>query len=89
MKSKMLEFFDAFKASNTDGYEHWMSSETPGLASLGKTRTVLMGCGFITHQEAIESVKMKKNASHNHGGGGGDNGSNNVSNLTGTKRRGA
>ena len=60
LKSKMSEFFDAFEASNKDGYDQWMASETPGLASLGKTRTVLMGCGFISHQEAIDSVKMKK-----------------------------
>lgn len=60
LKGKISEFFDAFQASNMDGWDKWLAAETAGLASLGRTRNILMSCNFITHQQAIESVKKAR-----------------------------
>ena len=60
LKGKMSEFFDAFKASNIEGWEKWLATEPPGLPSLGGTRNVLMSCNFISHQQAIDSLKRFK-----------------------------
>lgn len=58
LKGKLSEFLGSFKASNTAGWENWMSQDISGLKSLGTARNVLLSCDFITHQEAIQSVKM-------------------------------
>ena len=60
LKGKLSEFFDAFGASNMEGWENWLATETPGLPSLGGTRNVLMSCNFISHQQAIDSLKRSK-----------------------------
>ena len=62
LKGKLSEFFEAFQASNTDGWDRWLATETSGLTSLGGTRNVLMSCNFITHQEAIDNVKKAREA---------------------------
>jgi hypothetical protein len=62
LKGKLAEFFEAFQASNTDGWDRWLATETSGLTSLGGTRNVLMSCTFITHQQAIDNVKKAREA---------------------------
>jgi hypothetical protein len=64
LKGKLSEFFDAFKASNLEGWEAWLAQETSGLSSLGGTRNILMSCDFITHQQAIDSIKKAKESSN-------------------------
>jgi hypothetical protein len=64
LKGKLSEFFDAFKASNLEGWEAWLGTQTPGLPSLGGTRNVLMSCNFISHQQAIESIKQSREPSN-------------------------
>lgn len=57
LKGKISELLEAFKGSNRPAWEDWMSQEISGLKSLGTARNVLLSCDFISHQEAIESVK--------------------------------
>ena len=60
LKGKLSEFFDAFQASNVEGWENWLGMETAGLPSLGGTRNVLMSCNFISHQQAIDSLHKSR-----------------------------
>ena len=64
LRNKMAEFFQAFKTSNNEGWESWLGTETDGLHSLGGTRNVLMSCNFISHQQAIESLKKSQEKSN-------------------------
>lgn len=64
LKGKLSEFFDAFTASNVEGWEAWLGTKTSGLSSLGATRNVLMSCDFISHQQAIDSIKKAKDPSN-------------------------
>jgi hypothetical protein len=57
LKNKLAEFFEGLKVSNRKGWESWLGSSVSGLPSLGATRNVLMSCDFISHQQAIDSVK--------------------------------
>jgi hypothetical protein len=57
LKNKLSEFFEGLKDSNRKGWESWLGSSVSGLPSLGATRNVLMSCDFISHQQAIDSVK--------------------------------
>jgi hypothetical protein len=60
LKSKVSEFLDSFKNSNKQGWDVWLDVEVEGLSSLGSARNVLMSCDFISHQQAIDSVKESK-----------------------------
>ncbi len=57
LKGKISELLEAFKGSNRLAWDNWMAQEISGLKSLGTARNVLLSCDFISHQEAIESVK--------------------------------
>ena len=57
LKGKLSDFFAVFKASNRDSWDEWLIREVDGLQSLGSARNVLLSCDFISHQEAVESVK--------------------------------
>lgn len=61
LKGKISELLEAFKSSNRPAWDKWMGQEISSLKSLGTARNVLLSCDFISHQEAIDSVK----ASHN------------------------
>lgn len=61
LKRKYGDMLKAFENSNPEEWESWLNSETSDLNSLGAVRNVLMGCDFISHQQAIDYVK-KKNA---------------------------
>ncbi len=61
LKGKLSEVFGAFKSSNRTVWDEWMSQEIAGLKSLGSARNVLLSCDFISHQDAIESVKSSYN----------------------------
>eukprot|EP00536_Pseudo-nitzschia_multiseries_P000729 jgi/Psemu1/282533/fgenesh1_pg.9_\ len=57
LKDRVSEFLGRFKSANLKSFDSWISSSNSGLPSLGTTRNVLLGCGFLSHQEALESVK--------------------------------
>jgi len=57
LKERVSEFLGRFKSANLKSYDSWMASNNCGLPSLGATRNVLVGCGFLSHQHAMESVK--------------------------------
>jgi hypothetical protein len=59
LKAKFGELLEVFENSNKQGWEAWLNVEIPGLSSLGGARNVLMSCDFISHQQAIDSVKKK------------------------------
>lgn len=61
LKEKFSEFLGKFKSANMKEFDSWMASSNSGLPSLGSTRNILVGCGFISHQEALESVKKAYN----------------------------
>eukprot|EP00980_Cylindrotheca_fusiformis_P019891 scaffold7000_cov132-Cylindrotheca_fusiformis.AAC.4 len=58
-KAKLGEMLKLFEKSNKEGWEAWLNVEISGLASLGGARNVLMSCDFISHQQAIDSVRKK------------------------------
>eukprot|EP00934_Nitzschia_sp_Nitz4_P006870 Nitzschia sp. Nitz4//scaffold142_size57810//11162//17644//NITZ4_006492-RA/size57810-augustus-gene-0.32-mRNA-1//-1//CDS//3329536379//6860//frame0 len=62
LKGSLSTFLASFKKSNASGYEKWLAKEVTGLSSLGSVRNVLMSCDFISHQEAIESVKNARSS---------------------------
>jgi integrator complex subunit 1 len=57
LKEKLSEFLGVFKSTNPVAYDSWMASANCDLPSLGATRNVLVGCGFMSHKQAIESVR--------------------------------
>lgn len=57
LKERLSEFIGKFKSANLKAFDSWMASSNCGLPSLGATRNVLVGCGFLSHQQAMESVK--------------------------------
>lgn len=57
LKEKLSEFLGVFKSTNPLAYDSWMASTHCDLPSLGATRNVLVGCGFMSHKQAIESVR--------------------------------
>ena len=57
IKERISEFIGRFKSANLKAFDSWMASTNCGLPSLGATRNVLVGCGFLSHQQAIESLK--------------------------------
>ena len=59
LKNKLSEFFGALKAANNKAWDDWLASSISDLSSLGTTRNVLMICDFISHQQAIDSVKKE------------------------------
>ncbi len=61
LKEKLSEFLGKFKSSNLRAFDLWMASSNNGLPSLGATRNILVGCGFISPQQAMESVKKAYN----------------------------
>jgi hypothetical protein len=65
LKHKLSEFFAALKDSNSKGWEIWLGSRVSGLPSLGATRNILMSCDFISHQQAIDSVKKTSQKASN------------------------
>ena len=59
LKEKLSEFFDAFKTTNPEGWDKWLGDRTDhGITSLGTTRNVLMSCGFISREEALENLQQ-------------------------------
>lgn len=58
-KGKFAEFLNSFSSCNKSGWDEWLNLEVDELGSLGVTRNVLMSCDFISHQQAIDSVKQK------------------------------
>jgi hypothetical protein len=61
LKEKLSEFFDAFKSTNPEGWENWLAdTKSHGMTSFGSTRNVLMSSGFISHQEALDSLQKSK-----------------------------
>ena len=62
LKEKLSEFLGKFKSSNLNAFDLWMASSNKGLPSLGATRNILVGCGFLSPQQAMESVKKAYNA---------------------------
>ena len=65
LKNKLSELFGALKSTSNKGWEDWLALSVAGLPSLGTTRNVLMSCDFISHQQAIDSVKKAKEANKN------------------------
>jgi len=61
LKDRVSEFLGRFKLANVKAFDLWISSGNSELQSLGATRNVLLGCGLLTHQEAMESVKKVYN----------------------------
>jgi len=57
LKEKLSELLGLFKSANPIAYDFWMASANCGLPSLGATRNVLVGCGFMSHKQALESVR--------------------------------
>ena len=57
LKERLSEFLGKFKLANLKAFDLWMASGNSGLPSLGATRNILVGCGFLSHQQAMESVK--------------------------------
>ncbi|CAJ1967202.1 unnamed protein product [Cylindrotheca closterium] len=57
LKRKYGDMLKAFEKSNPEEWEQWLSAEIADLHTLGAVRNVLMSCGFITHQQAIDYVK--------------------------------
>ena len=57
LKERFSELLGRFKLANLKAFDSWMASTNCGLPSLGATRNVLVGCGFLSHQQAIESLK--------------------------------
>lgn len=63
LKERLSEFLGKFKSANPKAFDSWMASSNSGLPSLGATRNILVGCGFLSHQQAMESVKKTYNVS--------------------------
>jgi integrator complex subunit 1 len=61
LKERLSEFLGKFKSANLKAFDSWMASSNCGLPSLGATRNVLVGCGFLSQQQAMESVKKAYN----------------------------
>lgn len=57
LKGLFSEFLAAFKTHGSNSWDLWLASSMPGCPSLGANRNTLMRCGFISHEEALESVK--------------------------------
>ena len=62
LKGRLSEFFGVFKASNNEIWDGWLASTNSDLASLGATRNIMMSCGFISHEEAMENIKKTTNS---------------------------
>jgi len=65
LKEKLSEFIGKFKSGNLNAFDSWMASNNCGLPSLGATRNILVGCGFLTPQQAMLSLKKAHNAATN------------------------
>jgi integrator complex subunit 1 len=65
LKEKLSEFIGKFKSGNMKAFDSWMASNNCGLPSLGATRNILVGCGFLTPQQAMLSLKKAHNAATN------------------------
>lgn len=59
LKAKLGELLKSFENSNKNAWEAWLGVEISGLPSLGGARNILMSCDFISHQQAIDSVREK------------------------------
>jgi integrator complex subunit 1 len=59
LKAKFSDLLEKFKVSNPDALDGWLATTNNGLPSLGPTRNILMGCGIISLQQAIDHVKKK------------------------------
>jgi hypothetical protein len=66
LKAKFGELLKLFENSNKQGWEAWLNVEISGLSSLGGARNVLMSCDYISHQQAIDSVKKRQDATSSH-----------------------
>lgn len=52
-----MDFLRAFNTANIREWDLWIAEKTPSLESLGATRNVLVTCGLISHQEAVDNIK--------------------------------
>lgn len=59
LKRKYGEMLKAFEKLNAYEWEKWLDTDLTGLSSIGAVRNILMSCDFISHQQAIDSVKKK------------------------------
>jgi len=57
LKEKLSELLGRFKSANVRSFDSWLESKICGLPALGATRNVLLGCGLLSHQQALENVK--------------------------------
>jgi hypothetical protein len=57
LKGKLSDIFTVFKSVNINSWDVWLASKNRHLTSLGATRNILMCCGFISHEQAIQNVK--------------------------------
>jgi len=62
LKERLSGFLGKFKMANPKAFDSWVATSNNGLPSLGATRNVLVGCGFLTHEQAMENVKKLYNS---------------------------
>jgi hypothetical protein len=57
LKEKFFVFLERFKSSGSNHWEPWIGSPMNQFPSLGAIRNTLTSCGFMTQEEAMDSVK--------------------------------
>jgi hypothetical protein len=57
LKDHFSEFLAIFKSHGTEAWDLWLASSITECSSLGANRNLLLSCGFISHEEAMQSVK--------------------------------
>jgi integrator complex subunit 1 len=58
LKAKFTDLLENFKVNNVEAWDEWLHSASKSIPSLGSTRNVLVRCGLISEQYAIDHVKM-------------------------------